>query len=197
MLFHDHTNVAKQVDLSHVWYALYTRHQHEKTVAGFLSNKGFEVFLPLYSVVHQWKDRAKHLSLPLYPCYVFLRGGLDRRLQILTTPGVHGVVGTSDGPSPIPDAEIDAVRQVVESPLRVEPHPFLKCGDRVRVKSGPLQGIEGILARNKNLFRLVLSVELLQKSVAVEVDISVVEPLDGRSEGPISVRLPKPVLACC
>jgi len=186
MLTVDHTYGVDDPNPSCPWYALYTRHQHEKAVAEILSNKGFEVFLPLYSVVHRWKDRTKDLSLPLYPCYVFLRDGLEHRLQILTTPGVHGIVGFAGRPCAIPDAEIDAVRQVIESSLRVEPYPFLRCGDRVRVKSGPLEGIEGILVRKKNSFRLVLSVELLQKSVAVEVDVSMVECQNRRSVGLIS-----------
>ncbi len=160
---------------SSVWYALYTRHQHEKTVAGMLIEKGFETFLPLYATVHRWKDRVKHLSLPLFPCYVFLRGPLDRWLPILTTPGVHTVVGFGGQPAMIPRSEIEAIRRVVESPVKAEPHPFIKCGDRVRIKVGPLQGLEGVLLRQKNLWKLVLSVEILQRAVVVEVDASVVE----------------------
>jgi transcription antitermination factor NusG len=157
------------------WFALYTRHQHEKTVAGLLEEKGFEVFLPLYPAIHRWKDRYKKLLLPLYPGYVFLRDRLDWTLPVLTTPGVHWIVGTAGGPQPIPEFEIDAVKRVMESSLAVEPHPFLNCGDRVRVAQGPLEGIEGILLRKKNAFRLVLSMELLMKSVAVEVDASMIE----------------------
>lgn len=157
------------------WYALYTRHQHEKLVAEILSKKGFEVFLPLYEAAHRWKDRTKLLTLPLFPSYVFLRGGLDRQLHIVTTPGVHSIVAIGSRAAAIPEAEITAVRRTLESSARVEPHPFLKCGDRVRVVSGPLEGIEGILTRVKNLFRLVISVEMLQKSVAVEVEASIVE----------------------
>jgi len=157
------------------WYALHTNYQHEKTVARILTQKGFDIFLPLYDVAHRWKDRTKQLSLPLFPCYVFIQGGLDRRLQVLNTPGVFGFVGWSGRAAAIPEQEIEAVLKMIEGLLKVEPHPFLKCGDRVRVKSGPLQGIEGILVRKKNLFRLVLSVEMLQKSVAVEVDVTAVE----------------------
>jgi transcription antitermination factor NusG len=166
------------------WYALYTRHQHEKSVASLLVGKGFEVFLPLFSTVHRWKDRDKQLLLPLYPGYVFLRDRLDRNLQILTTPGVHSIVGTTGGPEPIPEPEIDAVKRVIESSLAVEPHPFLEGGDRVRVIYGPLQGIEGILLRKKNGCRLVLSVEMLMKSVAVEVDSSVVERITSGNWSP-------------
>jgi transcription antitermination factor NusG len=157
------------------WYALHTRYQHEKVIAQSLTNKGLRVFLPLYTAAHRWKDRVKPLTLPLFPCYVFIRGGLERQLHILTTPGIRRFVGNEGRPWVIPDEEIEAVRQAVERGARVEPHPFLKCGDWVRVKSGPLEGIEGILVRKKNQFRLVLSVELLQKSAAVEVEVWAVE----------------------
>jgi transcription antitermination factor NusG len=157
------------------WYAIHTRHQHEKNVARVLSGKGFEVFLPLYTAVHRWKDRDKQLSLPLFPCYVFLNCPLERWLPILTTPGVHSVLGFGGKKSMVPYSEIEAVRRIVGSPLKPEPHPFLRCGDWVRLKAGPLQGVEGILLRKRNVWKLVVSVELLQRSVAVEVDASMVE----------------------
>jgi transcription antitermination factor NusG len=162
-------------DAAPPWHALYTRHQHEKTVADFLAKKGFDVFLPLYSTTHKWKDRDKLLSLPLFPCYVFVRGGLDRQLQILTTPGVYTILAVAGRAAVIPEEEISAVQRMVASSLEVEPHPYLNCGDRVRVTSGPLEGLEGILVRKKNAVRLVISVELLMKSVAVEVDAWAVE----------------------
>jgi transcription antitermination factor NusG len=157
------------------WYAVYTRHQHEKTVAENFSRNGFEVFLPLYDVVRQWKDRTKYLSLPLFPCYVFFRGGLERRASILSTPGIHSIVTIAGRPAPIPTTEIEVIRTAVNSSLRVEPHPFLRCGDRVRVRIGPLAGVEGILLRKKNICRLILSTTLLERSVAVEVDADCVE----------------------
>lgn len=159
------------------WWALYTRHQHEKVVADILLAKGFEVFLPLYDSARRWKDRNKMLSLPLFPCYVFVRGGLDRRLQVVTTPGVHMILYYGEQVAVIPEEEIRAIRKTVEGPFRVEPHPFLKCGERVRVTRGSLEGIEGILVRKKNLYRLVLSVNMLANSVAVEIDAADVEPL--------------------
>jgi transcription antitermination factor NusG len=165
------------------WYAIYTRHQHEKTVAHILTNKGFETLLPLYPVTRRWKDRTKLLSLPLFPCYLFLKGGLERRLDIMTTPGIHALVSNAGQPAAIPPAEIEAIRRAVESGFRVEPHPLLKCGDWVRVKSGPLEGMEGILIRKKNLYRLVLSVEMLGKAAAVEVDAFLVERLNGKPPG--------------
>jgi transcription antitermination factor NusG len=160
------------------WYAVHTRHQHEKMVDHILTNKGFNTFLPLYATTHNWKDRAKALSLPLFPCYVFLKGGIERRLQIVTTPGIHGVVSIGGQPAAIPEVEIEAIRRVVESGTRVEAHPFLKCGNRVRVKCGPLTGIEGILVRKKNISRLVLSVEILGTSASIEVSAFQVEVLN-------------------
>ncbi len=157
------------------WHALYTRHQHEKLVADLLSRKNFSVFLPLYEATHRWKDRIKKLWLPLFPSYVFVKGGLDRQLQMMMTPGVHSLVAYSGQAAAIPDEQIEAVRRMVEGPLRAEPHPFLKCGDTVRVTTGPLAGVEGILVRKKNRTRLVLSIEMLMKSVAVEIDAWMVE----------------------
>ena len=116
-----------------------------------------------------------HFHLWVIPCYVFLKGGLDRRHDILTTPGIIGWVGIGAAPSPIPDEEMETVRRVVNQRTNVEPHPYLTHGDRVRVKSGALAGVEGILVRKKNLCRLVLSVEILQRSAAVEVDAFSVE----------------------
>ena len=167
------------VDSATTWYAIYARHQHEKNVAQILTSKGFEVLLPLYQSVRRWKDRTKTLSLPLFPCYVFLKGGLERRLDILTTPGIYALVSTAGSPNPIPPAEIEAIRLAVESGTSLEPHPFLKCGDLVRVKCGPLTGVQGILVRKKNLYRLVISVEMLGRAAAVEVDALLVERLNG------------------
>jgi transcription antitermination factor NusG len=163
------------------WWALYTRHQHEKSVADMLSAKGFEVFLPLYESLRRWKDRRKLLSLPLFPGYVFVRGGYERRIDVVSTPGVFTILTHGDRFATIPETEIDGVRKTVEGRLRVEPHPFLKCGERVRVTRGTLQGVEGILTRKKNMFRLVLSVEMLAQSVGVEIDASDVEPVTQRA----------------
>lgn len=158
------------------WWALYTRHQHEKAVAEMLTAKGFEVFLPVYDSIRRWRDRHKVLAMPLFPCYVFVRGRAARRLQVVTTPGIHAILTKGEQIAVIPNEEIDSVRRAVEGSFRVEPHPFLKCGERVRVTRGSMEGIEGILVRKKNLYRLVLSVEMLAQSVGVEVDASDVEP---------------------
>jgi transcription antitermination factor NusG len=162
------------------WWAIYTRYQCEKTVAQNLSTKDFEVFLPLYKSVRRWTDRQKTLSLPIFPGYVFVRGGLDRRLEIVTTPGVQMILFYGEQVATIPEAEIHAIRRTVEGPCRIEPHPYLKCGERVHVTRGSLRGIEGVLVRKKNLYRLVLSMDLLARSVAVEINASDVEPVNGR-----------------
>jgi transcription antitermination factor NusG len=146
-----------------------------------LQAKGFEVFLPLYESMRRWKDRRKLLSLPLFPCYVFLRGVLDRRLPVLTTPGVHMIISRGERIATIPEEEIEAIRRTLEGQFRVEPHPFLRCGERVRVVRGSLEGVEGVLTRKKNLYRLVLSVEMLAQSVAVEIDALDVVPVAQRN----------------
>jgi transcription antitermination factor NusG len=178
------------IDTDATWWAIYTRHQHEKSVHEMLSAKGFEVFLPLYESIRRWKDRRKLLSLPLFPCYVFVKGGQDRRLQVLTTPGVHMILTRGERIATIPEGEIEAIRKTVDGPFRVEPHPFLRCGERVRVVRGSLEGVEGVLVRKKNMYRLVLSVEMLAQSVAVEIDALDVEPV-ARLRDAISVRRPE------
>jgi transcription antitermination factor NusG len=163
------------LDLTFAWYALYTRHQHEKTVAHLLTGKGFETFLPLYTAFHRWKNGVQQLSLPLFPGYVFLQSPVERWLPVLTTPGIHSIVGFGGTPAMIPRSEIEAIRRVIESPVNAEPHPFIKCGDRARIIAGPLQGLEGVLLRKKNQWKFLLSVEMLERSVAVEVDALMVE----------------------
>ena len=166
-----------RLDAPRSWYALYTKHQHEKVVARNLACKGFETFVPLYESARNWKDRVQLLEVPLFSCYVFFSGNLERRLDIVTTPGIYCLVSYAGEPAAIPAAEIEGIRHATQSGARLEPHPFLKCGDWVRVKCGPLAGIQGILVRKKNACRLVLSVEILGKSAAVEIDGFLVERL--------------------
>jgi len=190
---------AENLGLNLEWYALRTRHQHEKVAAASLSNKKFEIFLPLYETVRQWKGRKKRLSLPLFPGYLFLRGSLHRWREVVTSPGIHGFVQFGSQAATIPDIEIESLRRVLGTSLQAEPYAFLNCGDWVRVKSGPLNGIEGILVRKKNLFRLVLSVDLIGKSVCVEVDSTSVEQVYRRKESArAAMRLePKTIVAPC
>lgn len=157
------------------WYALFTRHQHEKSVALALSNKDLEVYLPLYRSVRQWRDRSKQIWLPLFPCYVFIRDGMDRQFQIVTTPGILRIVGWGGRPAIVPQTQLDMATRIIESHLAVEPHPYLQSGDRVRVKTGALMGLEGILTRQKGRERLVVSMEMLGRSAAIEIDALDVE----------------------
>lgn len=157
------------------WHALYTRHQHEKMVDRILTNKGFETFLPLCATLNKWKDRAKLIHQPLFPCYLFVRAEKADWLKVLTTPGVQMIVTCSGTPAVVPDEEIRAIQRLIETSEFVEPHHFLKTGDRVRVKSGPLSGVEGFLVRKKNLFRLVVCIEILGKAVSTEIDAILVE----------------------
>jgi transcription antitermination factor NusG len=169
------------------WWALYTRHQHERVVADVLLAKGFEVYLPLYESMRRWKDRNKLISLPLFPCYVFLRGDTERRSQVVTTPGVHMILYNGERVATIPEAEIEAIQKTLDGNLQVEPHPYLKCGERVRVIRGSLEGVEGILVRKKSICRLVLSVEMLAQSVAVEIDATDVEKVTVQGNGGVTL----------
>jgi transcription antitermination factor NusG len=158
------------------WFVLYAKHQHESSVATMLQGKGFEVFYPTYEAVHRWKDRSKKIRMSLFPGYVFFAEGLDRRVQILSTPGVHSIVSFGEAPAQIPHQEIAAIRRAAENSIRIEPHPFLREGNAVEVISGPLEGITGILQRKKDLYRLILSIQILGRSAAVEIDVSSVKP---------------------
>jgi transcription antitermination factor NusG len=158
------------------WWALYTRHQHEKIVARMLQSKGIEVSLPLYGPMRRWKDRYKLLSLPLFPGYLFVRLEDDSRLQVIRAPGVHMLPGDDEGAATVPEAEIDAIRKAVRAACPVEPHPFPRYGERARVKRGALEGAEGILVIKRSQDRLGLSVEMLAQSVGMEIDIFDVEP---------------------
>jgi transcription antitermination factor NusG len=159
------------------WYAAYTSAQHEKKVAAELGRRSVESFLPLYSSERRWSDRRVRLELPLFPGYVFVHLALRDRLRVLQVPGVAKLVGFGGLPVALPDKQIDALRTGLNGQLRVEPHPFLTVGRRVRISRGPFQGSEGVLVRKKGLYRVVLSLELIMRSVAVEVDASEVEPV--------------------
>jgi len=163
--------------LSSRWYAAYTSPRHEKRVAQQMEGRQIHCFLPLYKSVRRWKDRRKQLELPLFPGYVFVHMALKDRLQVLQLPGVVQFVNFNGKPAPLPDAEIEALRNGLARNLCAEPHPYLKIGRRVRVHSGPIAGLEGILVRRKDKFRVVLSIHLIQRSVAVEVDEAEIEPV--------------------
>lgn len=168
------------------WHALYVRHQHEKAVAQHLQQLGCSVFLPLYNEIRQWSDRRRQISLPLFPCYVFFAGDIERRVRILSTPGVISLVLASGRAAAIPAAELETIRIAAGGPLPVLPHPFLRSGDRVRVCKGPLAGIEGVVSRFRDCTRIVLSVETLCRSVAVEVDEGLIERVIPATTAPIA-----------
>ena len=159
------------------WFAAYTSPRHEKRVVLHMEGHGMHCFLPLYKSVRRWKDRRKQLELPLFPGYVFVRMAIRDRAQVVRLPGVVHLVSFSGQPVALPDAEIEALRQGLAGNVCVQPHPFLKVGRRVRVHSGPMAGTEGILVRKKDKFRVVLSIELIQRSVAMEVDETDIAPL--------------------
>jgi transcription antitermination factor NusG len=154
----------------HPWFALQTRFRHEEIVARHLQGKGFESFLPVYKCRRRWSDRMKELDLPLFPGYLFCRFDPAARLPILTVPGVARVVGIGRTLVPIEEDEIAAIQRVVHSDLPRQPWPFLRVGQQVRVVYGPLSGTEGILLSFRGRCRLILSVNLLHRSVAVDVD---------------------------
>ncbi len=161
------------------WYAAYTCANHEKRVAAELGMREVEHFLPLYSSVRRWKDRRVQLELPLFPGYVFVRLALRDRLCVLQIPSVVRLVGFHGLPTPLPDEEMEILRSGLCQSLRAEPHPFLTVGRRVRITNGPFAGLEGVLKRKKSSLRVVVTVELIQRSVAVDVDIADVSTCRG------------------
>jgi transcription antitermination factor NusG len=159
------------------WYAAYTSANHEKRVALQLGQRSLEHFLPLYDSVRRWKDRRMKLQLPFFPGYVFVRLALCDRLQVLQVPGVAKLVGFNGLPSALPDSEIEAIQICLARKACLEPHPYVQVGRRVRVKTGPLEGLEGIVVRKKNRVRFVISLDLIQRSAAVEVEASDLQPI--------------------
>jgi len=155
--------------LQNRWYAAHTRANHEKRVAEQLGQRAVEHFLPLYQSVRKWTDRRKRLEVPLFPGYIFVRLPLQERMRVLEIPSVARLVGFDNLPAPLPDDEMEAMRNGLTGQLRAVPHPYLKVGRRVRIIRGPLESREGILLRNKSGFRVVLSIDLIMRSVAVEI----------------------------
>lgn len=161
------------------WYAAYTFANHEKKAREQLELRHVESFLPLYETVRRWKDRRMRLQLPLFPGYVFVQMALPDKLKVLQAPGVVRLVGFNGLPTPLADEEIQGLKNGLTSGVLPEPHRFLTVGRRVRIKNGPLAGREGVLLRRKGLLRVVLSVELILRSVAIDVDEDNIEPVAG------------------
>ena len=158
------------------WFALTVKHQHERRAAGALSAGGVDTFLPLYQARRRWSDRVKELDLPLFPGYLFGRFQDGDRQRVLRTPGVTRIVGFGGIPAPVVEGELEAIRAALASKLPIGPWPYPKPGDRVRIEAGPLRGVEGTLVREKDACRLVLSVDLLQRAVAVEIPAASIAP---------------------
>jgi transcription elongation factor/antiterminator RfaH len=158
------------------WYAVYTNPRHEKRVEQQMCHRGVECFLPVYRSVRRWRDRRKELELPLFPGYVFVHLALKERRHILQFPGVIEFVRCGARPAALPESEIETLKNGLHYAC-AQPHPYLRLGRRVRVHSGPLAGLEGILSRRKDKLRVVVCIELIHRSIAVEVDEDVIEPI--------------------
>lgn len=165
-----------EYELPH-WYAVYTSANHEKRVAEQMAHRSVEHFLPQYGSVRRWKDRRVTLDLPLFPGYVFVRLALRDRLRVLNIPSVVCLVSFGGHPAALPDDTVAQLRDGLCSNLRPEPHPYLNTGRRVRILRGSLIGTEGILLRRKSGFRVVLSIELIHRSIAVELDAADIAPI--------------------
>ena len=151
------------------WYAIQTRSRHEKKVVEQLRARSIESFLPVHRCRRKWRNGVlADLELPLFPGYLFARPAIGERALLLQLPGIVGFAASTAHPTPVPDDDIDALRKMAES-LGAEPHPFLNVGDRVRIVAGPLAGWEGILIRRKQELRLVLSIQIIMRSISVEV----------------------------
>ena len=163
------------------WFALSVKHRHEKAVAAALGVLGVEALLPLYRSARDWSDRTKQLDIPLFPGYLFAKIEPDSRLHVLRVPAVTRIVAFGGKPAVVDAEEIATIRAALASKLPLSPWPHLKAGDRIRVERGPLKGIEGLLLRERDCLRLVIGVELLQRSVAVEISADLIVPLRASS----------------
>jgi transcription antitermination factor NusG len=154
------------------WFALHTHSRHEKKVAKQLTEKHIEAFVPTFRQVHTWTDRRKSVDVPLFSCYVFLQVTAWRDVYdfVARTPGVFRWLGSQGEPTAIPNAQIDAIRRSLAMNLDVAPYPFLKVGDRVRIRTGCMEGVEGILVRKGRDSRFVISIDPLQQSISMSIE---------------------------
>lgn len=158
------------------WYALYTRSRHEKSVGDLLQRKQIETFLPLYETMRRWKNGDHRVQLPLFPGYAFVHIALRDRLPVLKVPGAVRLVGFNGAPVPLGDEEVESLRRALSAGVRAVPHPYLTVGRRVRITAGALAGREGVLLRRRGDARVVLSLDLIQRSVLVSVNADWLEP---------------------
>jgi transcription antitermination factor NusG len=173
------------------WYALQLRTRWESSTAALLSAKGYQTFLPTYNILKRGRGRSTEVPAPLFPGYLFCRFNVFDRLPVLITPGVITVVGMGRIPVPVEVSELEAIQKMVSTGLRVEPWPFLEVGQVVRIEDGALSGVEGVLTSFKGTSRIVVSISLLRRSVALEIDRSVVSPVQTRQT---AVVQPRPIL---
>jgi transcription antitermination factor NusG len=171
------SRIEDTAQCSKYWFAVFTSPRHEKRVAAHFVQREIESFLPTYQAIHRWKNgQTVYINLPLFPGYVFAHVGRRERVRLLSVPGVVTIVGAGREPTAVPDAEIESLRSSLH--LRnVEPHPYLVVGERVRIKAGAMEGLEGILVRKKSHLRVVLTLELIRQSVAIELRADEVEPV--------------------
>jgi transcription antitermination factor NusG len=177
-------NQAKTRD-SLNWYALQIRSRWEGTAAGLLKGKGLETLLPTYTTRRKWSDRSKVVESPLFPGYVFCRFDVHNRLPVLITPGVISVVGMGKIPIAVEESEIFSIQAAIGSGIQLEPWPYVEVGERVRIKDDVLDGMEGILTSFKGSHRVIISVTLLRRSVALEIDRSRITPLGASLAEPV------------
>jgi len=170
------SRLSHQLDPA-LWVALRVRGRFEKTVVTLLEQKGYESFLPLYKSRHRWSDRYKELDLPLFPGYVFCRFRLASRLPVMKTNGVLHIVGIGRHPVPVEESEIAAIQQLIKAGVSAQPWPYLRVGQDICIERGPLVGLKGKIVSLGPRHRLVVSVSLLQRSVAAEIDSAWVSPL--------------------
>ena len=159
------------------WYVAYARPRHEKCIARQLAERGVRSFVPLYSTVRRWKDRRKRLELPVFPGYVFVQIALHSKLEVLGLPGVVDFVRFQGQPVPVLSSEIETLQLGLTAAAAIHSHPYLQAGRRIRVRRGALDGIEGIFVRKRGQARVVLSVSLIERSVAIEIEEVDVEPI--------------------
>jgi transcription antitermination factor NusG len=170
------------------WYVAYTYPRHEKAVADQVQLRSVETFLPTYTVKSQWKDRRVQLELPLFAGYVFTRMTVRERVTVLTVPSVIRILSYRGMPAPIGDAEIEALRMCVANGAKLEPHPYVAVGDRVRVRDGAFEGLEGIVVRKSNQCKLVVSLSLIHQSVSLEMEPKYLEII---KPGTLSIAGPR------
>ncbi|MGA2960423.1 MAG: UpxY family transcription antiterminator [Candidatus Korobacteraceae bacterium] len=187
---HSQNDLSQAIHFEPRWYAAYTYARHEKRVAEHLQRIGVESYLALHTATRQWNQRRAQVELPLFPGYVFVRIPLAERLRVLSAPGVAYLVGTGGQPVPLADEDVEPLRDCLSQKLQAEPVAYLSAGRRVRVVSGPLSGLEGVIVRREGDTRFVVSIELIMRAIAIKVeglDLELIEPSAMPAQGTLRV----------